>query len=139
MRIRIRSWAYASVVVAAAVALTAVAQQAAKPQSVERAILGRHDLSGVAGKEIVIGTATLAPGAVIGFHTHSGDEAGYVVKGSLIWKVRGQPDKTLEAGDSFFNPRGSVHSVVGGEGGGTAFSTWIVDKGKPLAEPVNHE
>jgi len=39
----------------------------------------------------------------------------------------------------FFNPRGSVHSVVGGEGGGTAFSTWIVDKGKPLAEPVNHE
>jgi quercetin dioxygenase-like cupin family protein len=138
MRERIRSWAYASVVFAAAVALTAAAQET-KQQSVERAILGRHDLSGVPGKEVVIGTATLAPGAVIGFHTHSGDEAGYVVKGSLIWKVRGQPDKTLEAGDSFFNPRGSVHSVVGGEGGGTAFSTWIVDKGKPLAEPVSHE
>jgi quercetin dioxygenase-like cupin family protein len=138
MRVRIRSWAYASLVVAvAAVALTAAAQEGAKQQQpVERATLGRHDLSGVPGKEVVIGTATLAPGAVIGFHTHSGDEAGYVVRGSLIWKVRGQPDKTLEAGDSFFNPRGSVHSVVGGEGGATAFSTWIVDKGKPLAEPV---
>lgn len=139
MRVRIRSWAYAALAVAAGVALTAAAQEAAKPQPVERATLGRHDLSGVPGKEVVIGTATLAPGAVIGFHTHSGDEAGYVVKGSLIWRVRGQPDKTLKAGDSFFNPRGSVHSVVGGEGGGTAFSTWIVDKGRPLAEPVSEK
>ena len=139
MRVRTGSWVGASLVVVAAMALTAAAQEAAKPQTVERAILGRHDLSGVPGKEVVIGTATLASGAVIGFHTHSGDEAGYVVKGTLIWKVRGQPDKTLKAGDSFFNPRGSVHSVVGGEGGATAFSTWIVDKGKPLAEPVSHE
>lgn len=139
MRVRIGVWTCASLVVAAAVALTAVAQEAAKQQTVERSILERHDLSGVAGKEVVLGTATLPPGAVIGFHTHSGDEAGYVVKGSLIWKVRGKPDKTLKAGDSFFNPRGSVHSVVGGEAGGTAFSTWIVDKGKPLAEPVSHE
>ena len=138
MRVRIGVWTCASLVVAAAVALTAVAQEAAK-QPVQRAILERHDLSGVAGKEVVLGTATLPPGAVIGFHTHSGDEAGYVVKGSLIWKVRGKPDKTLKAGDSFFNPRGSVHSVVGGEGGATVFSSWIVDKGKPLAEPVSHE
>ena len=136
MRVRIGSWACASLVVAAALALTAAAQEAAKPQAVERAMLGRHDQSGVPGKEIVIGTASLAPGAVIGFHTHSGDEAGYIVKGSVIWKVHGQPDKTLKAGDSFFNPRGSVHSVVGGEAGGTAFSTWIVDKGKPLLVPA---
>jgi quercetin dioxygenase-like cupin family protein len=139
MRVRTGTWVCASLVVAAAIALTAAAQETGKPQAVERATLGRHDLSGVPGKEVVMGTATLAPGAVVGFHTHSGDEAGYVVEGSLIWKVRGQPDKTLKAGDSFFNPRGSVHSVVGGEGGGTAFSTWIVDKGKPLAEPVNHQ
>jgi quercetin dioxygenase-like cupin family protein len=139
MRVRTGTWVCASLVVAAAIALTAAAQETGKPPAVERATLGRHDLSGVPGKEVVMGTATLAPGAVVGFHTHSGDEAGYVVKGSLIWKVRGQPDKTLKAGDSFFNPRGSVHSVVGGEGGGTAFSTWIVDKGKPLAEPVNHQ
>lgn len=138
MRVRIGSWGRACLVVAAAVTLTVAAQEA-KQQPVERTILGRHDQSGVPGKEIVIGTATLAPGAAIGFHTHSGDETGYIVKGSLIWKVRGQPDKTLQAGDSFFNPRGSVHSVVGGESGATAFSTWIVDKGKPLAEPVSQE
>ena len=138
MRIRIGSCARAFLVAATAVALTAAAQEA-KQQPVGRTILERHDQAGVPGKEIVIGTVTLAPGAVIGFHTHSGDEAGYIVKGSLIWKVRGQPDKTLKAGDSFFNPRGSVHSVVGGEAGATAFATWIVDKGKPLAEPVSPE
>jgi quercetin dioxygenase-like cupin family protein len=56
----------------------------------------------------------------------------------LILKTRGQPDRALKAGDSFFNPRGAVHSLVaapGGEGG-VAVSTWIVDKGQPLATMV---
>jgi len=123
------------VVASAACLIAAAAAQDAKP-AVERAILERHDQSGVPGKEVVLGTVTLAPGAVVGFHTHPGDEAGYIIKGTVIWKVRGQPDKTLKAGDSFFNPRGSVHSIVGGDSGGGAFSTWIVDKGKPMAEPV---
>jgi quercetin dioxygenase-like cupin family protein len=130
----IRSSVRGSLVVAAALSLTAAAQEA-KPQ-IERNILERHDQANVPGKEVVLGTVTLPPEGVVGFHTHPGDEAGYIVKGSLIWKVRGQPDKTLKAGDSFFNPRGSVHSVVGGPTGATAFSTWIVDKGKPMAEPV---
>jgi quercetin dioxygenase-like cupin family protein len=103
-----------------------------------RTIWDRHDQSGVPGKEIVIGTAVLPPGTAIGYHTHAGDESGYVVKGSLILKTRGQPDQTLYAGDHFFNVRGAVHSLTapaGGEGG-TAVSTWIVDKGVPLATPV---
>lgn len=119
----------------AAIASLSAAAEDAKP-AIERAILEKHDQSGVAGKEVVLGTVTLGPGAVVGFHTHSGDEAGYIVKGSVTWKVRGQPDKVLKAGDSFFNPRGSAHSIVGGDTGATAFSSWIVDKGKPLVEPA---
>ena len=130
----IPSWVRPSLAIAAVVSLTAAAQEAKTP--VERTILERHDQSNVPDKEAVLGTVTLAPGAVVGFHTHPGDEAGYILKGSLNWKVRGQPDKILKAGDSFFNPRGSVHSVVGGPGGASAFSTWIVDKGKPMATPV---
>jgi quercetin dioxygenase-like cupin family protein len=109
----------------------------AAPQAV-RAILERHDQSGVPGKEIVLGTATLPPGSSIGYHTHPGDEAGYVVKGSLILKVQGQPDRLLKAGDGFFNPRGSVHSIVAAPGadGAMAVSSWIIDKGQPLATPV---
>lgn len=133
MLVRSRFLAHTSLAIAAVVGLSAAAAQDTK-QSVERAILSRHDQSEVAGKEIVSGTATLAPGAALGFHTHPGDETGYIVKGSLVWKVRGQPDKTLKAGDGFFNPRGSAHSIVAGDSGATAFSAWIVDKGKPMAE-----
>jgi quercetin dioxygenase-like cupin family protein len=125
-----------SLVAVMALAINALADEP-KPQP-QRTILERHDQAGVPNKEIVIGTAALPPGAVIGFHEHPGDEAGYVLKGSLIWKTRGQPDKTLKAGDSFFNPRGAVHSVatVAGGEGALVVSTWIVDKGKPLATPV---
>jgi quercetin dioxygenase-like cupin family protein len=109
----------------------------ASPQPV-RTIFERHDQSGVPDKEIVIGSAMLPANTAIGYHTHPGDEAGYVLKGTLVLKTRGQPDRVLKAGDSFFNPRGAVHSLVAAPGGdgGTAVSAWIVDKGQPLATPV---
>jgi len=111
------------------------AKPTATPE-VKRTILERHDQSGLEGEEIVTGTAEFPKGGVIGFHTHDGDEAGYIVKGEVIWRVKGQPDKTLKAGDHFFNPRGSAHSVVASGDGGTVFSTWIIDKGKPMATPA---
>jgi quercetin dioxygenase-like cupin family protein len=130
-----RSTARRFLVATLALSVVAVADDA-KPQP-ERKILERHDQSGVPGKEEVIGTATLPPATSIGFHTHFGDEIGYIMKGSVIWKVRGQPDKPLKAGDSFFNPSGSVHSLVSVDGGeSVVISTWIVDKGKPMATPV---
>jgi len=103
-----------------------------------RTLFERHDQSGVPGKEIVIGSAMLPADTSIGYHTHPGDEAGYVLKGTLILKTRGQPDRTLKAGDSFFNPRGAEHSLVAAPGGdgGTAVSAWIIDKGQPLATPA---
>jgi quercetin dioxygenase-like cupin family protein len=105
---------------------------------VVRNIMERHDQSGVPDKEIVIGTASFPAGSSIGFHTHPGDESGYVLSGSIILKTQGKPDRVLKAGDSFFNPRGAIHSVVAlpnGEGG-VAVSNWIVDKGQPLATPI---
>jgi quercetin dioxygenase-like cupin family protein len=102
-----------------------------------RTILERHDQTGVAGKEIVLGTALLPSGSVIDFHTHPGDEVGYVLKGPLVLKKKGEPDRILNTGDTFFNARGVVHSLAAQPGSdGTAVSTWIVDKGKPLSTPA---
>jgi quercetin dioxygenase-like cupin family protein len=128
-------------VVAASVAACLIAATYADtptPAQAKRTILDRHDLSGVDGKEVILGTAELPAGAVIAWHIHYGDESGYVLKGHLILKVKGQPDRALKAGDFFFNPAGLVHSLAAepGTDGGTALSTWIVAKGKPLAEPV---
>jgi quercetin dioxygenase-like cupin family protein len=131
----VKSIARGSLVAALVLSVGALADDA-KPQP-QRTVLERHDQSGVPGKEVVIGTAMLPTGTSIGYHVHPGDEAGYIIKGSVIWKVRGQPDKTLKAGDSFFNPRGSVHSLVAADAGDSlAISTWIVDKGQPMATPV---
>ena len=127
-----------SLIAALVLSLAAAAEEPKVAQQPVRTIFERHDQSGVPGKEIVIGSATVPAGAGIGYHTHPGDEAGYVLKGSLILKVQGQPDRLLKAGDSFFNPRGAVHSVVAAPGGdgGTAVSAWIIDKGQPLATPA---
>jgi quercetin dioxygenase-like cupin family protein len=128
----------ASLIAIAVLSLNATADEPKPTAQPVRNIMEHHDQSGVPGKEIVIGTATLPPGSVIGYHTHPGDEAGYVLKGNLILKTQGQPDRTLKAGDSFFNPRGAVHSLAAAPGsdGGMAVSTWIVDKGVPMATPV---
>ena len=121
-----------------ALTMNAAADEPKSSAQPVRTIFERHDQSGVPGKEIVIGSAMLPAGTSIGYHTHPGDEAGYVLKGTLILKTRGQPDRLLKAGDSFFNPRGAVHSLVAAPGGdgGTEVSAWIVDKGQPLATPV---
>jgi quercetin dioxygenase-like cupin family protein len=128
-----------SLLAIAALSLNAAADEPKPGPQPVRAILERHDQSGVADKEIVIGTATLPAGSGIGYHTHPGDEAGYVLKGTVILKTKGQPDRTLKAGESFFNPRGAVHSLVAAPGpdGGMAVSSWIIDKGQPLATPVS--
>ena len=131
--------AHLSLIAVAALSLNAAADEPkAAAASPSRNILEKHDQSGVPGKEIVIGTATLPAGTAIGYHTHPGDEAGYVLKGNLILKTQGQPDRALKAGDSFFNPRGAVHSLVvaPGSDGGMAVSSWIVDKGEPMATAV---
>jgi quercetin dioxygenase-like cupin family protein len=134
-----KSFAMFAVLVAAigTLFMEAVAQET-QPQ-VTRAILERHDETGVPGREIVLGTAELSPGAEVPWHTHFGDEAGYVLKGDLILRIRGQPDRHLRAGDHFFNPRGVAHSLYAAPGtaGGAALSTWVVDKGKPLVEPAD--
>lgn len=124
------------------VAVLAGAQSTAQEgEQVHRTLFYHHDQSEVPGKEIVSGTAILPAGTVIGWHVHSGDEAGYVLRGELVLKTRGQPDRKLKAGDHFFNPRGAVHSLLAPSGstGGMAYSTWIVDKGKPLASEASVE
>lgn len=125
-----------SLIAIVALALNATADEPKVAAQPVRTVFERHDQSGVPGKEIVIGSATLPAGTTIGYHTHAGDEIGYVLKGTFILKTQGQPDRSLKAGDSFFNPRGAVHSVIAGPDGGIAISTWIIDKGQPLATPV---
>lgn len=77
------------------------------------------------------------PGVTIGRHTHPGIESGYVVEGELELPIEGQPAKALKPGDAFQVPPNTPH---GGSKNGakkaTIISTYIVEKGKPLASPA---
>ncbi|WP_250622851.1 dimethylsulfonioproprionate lyase family protein [Pinirhizobacter soli] len=138
-----RSIALAAITLSAAMPLFVFAQASApapsnaKPAPI-RAVLETRDVDGAPGKQLVLGTVKMPPGAVAPWHTHPGDEAGYVLSGTLILKQKGQPDRTLHAGDHFFNPGGMVHELLAGPGdeGGSEVSTWVVDKGKPMATPA---
>jgi quercetin dioxygenase-like cupin family protein len=133
-----------SVLAAATLGLSLTAVTADSPPSTTpppapvRTILEHHDLTGVPGKEVFIGTANLPAGTVIGYHTHAGDEFAYVLKGPLVLKKKGEPDRILQTGDTFFNARGVIHSLttLPGADNGTALSVWIIDKGSPLSIPA---
>ena len=78
-----------------------------------------------------------APGVAARRHTHPGEELGYVLEGTLVLEVEGQPPVTLKAGDVFFVPAGVVHDGRNvGSGPAKVLATYIVERGKPVAMPV---
>lgn len=80
--------------------------------------------------------AEIEPGITVGRHTHPGVEASHVLEGGLEMPIEGQPTRMLKAGDSYLIPAGTPHA--GGKVGPVKtriISTYVVEKGKPLASP----
>jgi quercetin dioxygenase-like cupin family protein len=81
--------------------------------------------------------AEVEPGITVGRHTHPGVECSHVLEGGLEMPIEGQPTKMLSAGDSYLIPAGTPHA--GGKIGDKKtriLSTYVIEKGKPLASPV---
>ena len=120
------------VAVAACAAVVAVAQQVVP---IKRTMLQKQDLT--ADREVIMAQAEIAAGGLAAAHTHPGVEAGYVLEGSMTLNVDGEAPRQLKAGDSFSIPYGRVHSaVVSSDGPAKIVSTYVVEKGKPLATPA---
>jgi quercetin dioxygenase-like cupin family protein len=108
----------------------------AAPAGFKRTELQKHDLS-VAGREAITARGEFQPGAAVPRHTHPGEEVGYVVEGELTVEIDGQPPKAVKAGEAFFIPAGTVHAGKNtGKGTTTVLSTYVTEKGKPLATPA---
>jgi quercetin dioxygenase-like cupin family protein len=79
----------------------------------------------------------IEPGVTVARHTHPGIESGYVVAGGLNLPIEGMPTRALKPGDGFQVPAGVPHA---GDKNGPAktiiTSTYVVEKGKPLASPA---
>jgi quercetin dioxygenase-like cupin family protein len=101
-----------------------------------RAVLQKQTLS-TPDREAVVARAEFIPGGAAGRHTHPGEELGYILEGTLLLEVDGQPPRTLKAGDVFFVPAGIVHDGKNiGSGPAKVLATYVVEKGKPVASPA---
>lgn len=127
--------------IVAAVLLSLAAIQADQPSpeqppGISRTELQRYDLS-IAGWQTIQARVDFAPGAVSPKHMHPGEEIVYVLKGTIEYRLSGQPRVTLNAGDSLFIPYGKPHEAVNvGLEPASELATYIVEKGKPLVVPV---
>jgi quercetin dioxygenase-like cupin family protein len=102
----------------------------------KRVELQKHDISNP-GHEAVLARGEFNPGAAVPKHTHPGEEVAYLLEGQVVLEVEGKPPLALKAGDAFFIPAGQVHAVKNtGTTPAKILSTYVVEKGKPLATMV---
>ena len=117
----------------AAVEHVALAQQ----DGIKRTILRRVADPANPNYEIVLGVSELAPGASSGKHRHPGVEVGYVLAGALTVDYEGGKSQTFNPGETTGAENSAIHNAR--NTGSTTVRTvavWVVEKGKPLAEPV---
>jgi quercetin dioxygenase-like cupin family protein len=88
----------------------------------------------VHGREIVQVLTEIPVGVESGWHTHPGEEVGYILAGTVEMQVEGEPTRILHTGDGFLIPPGMPHDARDlGPGTGRMLSTYVVEVGKPLA------
>jgi quercetin dioxygenase-like cupin family protein len=93
-------------------------------------------------KEIIVQRIELAPGAAALPHAHPGMVTGYVISGRLEFQVKGEPLLQLKAGDTFFEPAGSLHMVARNpdDKEKTVLIAFVINpKGQPVAQPLPAE
>jgi quercetin dioxygenase-like cupin family protein len=89
------------------------------------------------GYVTIVAEVEIEPGVLVARHTHPGIESGYVVAGGLDLPIEGMPTRTLKPGDGFQVPVGRPHAgAKNGPEKTIVVSTYVVEKGKPLASPA---
>ena len=109
----------------------------AQQTGITRTVLQRVDVPSSATHEAVMATAELQPGASAGRHLHHGVEIGYVVEGTVVFDHQGRPSVTKKAGEVFQNDVAAAHDARNtGTTPAKILAVYVVEKGKPLAEPA---
>lgn len=117
-----------------AVATTALAQ--ATMPTISRTVLNRADVPG-SNYEAITARVEIPAGFKPGRHFHNGLVQVTVLEGSFWLALDGQPERTLAAGESVSVPLNAIHNEgAAGDAPVKLLATFIVEKGKPLAEMV---
>ena len=121
------------IVIVAVVTPILVASAIAQQPSIKRTPVGSIDFP--PGFTTVTAIAEVPAGLCAGRHIHPGIESGYVLEGDVVLKIEGKPEQTFTKGQWFPNPANTPHDVCS-VGGFKTISTYVVERGKPLALPV---
>jgi quercetin dioxygenase-like cupin family protein len=98
-----------------------------------RTEVGRSSAS-IPGWEIVQVVSRIRPGEESGWHTHPGDEIGFVMTGNLHIRIEGRSTLFLQAGDLYTIEGRIPHNATDlGTVAGRVLSTYLVEAGKPLS------
>jgi quercetin dioxygenase-like cupin family protein len=97
------------------------------------------DLAGAPGKEALMLMVEYAPGMSEPIHRHNAQAFVYVLEGSVVMQVKGQPSVTLRPGETFYEGTEDVH-LVGRNASQTRPARFVVflvkDKGAPVVLPA---
>jgi quercetin dioxygenase-like cupin family protein len=87
----------------------------------------------IAGREIVQVETLIPSGVESGWHTHPGEEVGYIIAGEVEMRVQGRAPLILRAGDGFLIPPRTPHNARDlGPETGRMLSTYLIESGQPV-------
>jgi quercetin dioxygenase-like cupin family protein len=113
----------------------------ARAQETKVTPLGAKPLPGFSGgeKEGAMFLVEYPPGASSAEHRHDAHVFVYVIQGSVVMQVKGAPELTLKAGETFYENPDDVH-VVSRNASATEAAKFIAffvkTKGAPVVTPV---
>ena len=103
-------------------------------------LLLTQDLPDIPGKEVVVLTVTYLPGGASLPHRHDADVFVYVLEGSVVMQVDGQPAVTVGPGQTFHESPADIHrqSANASATQPAKFVVFMIkDKNKPATLPVD--
>jgi quercetin dioxygenase-like cupin family protein len=74
-------------------------------------IVSSHALPDMPGKRVTVVRVTYGPGGFTPPHRHGGTVTAYITKGQIRSQLNDGPVEIFDAGQSFFEPLGTIHNV----------------------------
>jgi len=117
-----------------------VSASAAEPTAQVKPLMTKS-LPNIPGKEATMLLVTYPPGSKDHAHRHNANAFVYVLEGSIVMQMKGEPKVTLHPGQTFYEGPTGVH-LVGENASKTKPAKFVVilvkDKGSPVLVPVKN-
>jgi quercetin dioxygenase-like cupin family protein len=119
-----------------AIGFALVARGQPKTEGGEFAELHRAEIADASNLEVVMGLIDRPGESVSPKHYHPGGEFGFVLEGAATVSTEGEPEATLKAGSSFYQPPGEWHVVRTHAEGARTVVFRVLEKGQPMVVTV---